>query len=289
MKNILKISAIVMVAGVFFTISSEYHITIEHRKPETSAATAANVGNLLSYDFHVNGTLDETGSMTNSWSPYFWVNSGARLLLKDGVGQTIQGSLPINDKWRTAYARANPVDTDNGYHPQNIFRLVTRSQWQNYIQSMYVKMTKYNTSSSPNRDGYNGILLFNRYKDSQNLYYTGIRVDGTAVIKKKINGVYYTMIQTKVLPGTYNRGTNPNLIPINQWIGLRSEVVDNPDGTLSLKLYTDVGRTGNWKLVLTVKDDGHSFGGPALSGKGYAGLRTDFADVQFDDYRLTNI
>ena len=37
------------------------------------------------------------------------------------------------------------------------------------------------------------MLLFNRYQDGQTLYYGGVRVDGAAVIKKKLAGVYTTL------------------------------------------------------------------------------------------------
>lgn len=249
--------------------------------------TVVNVP-LFTYLFDSVGTLNEAGSMTVSTSPYWWVNSGAQLVLSAGTGKTIQGSLPENDKWRKLYATANPTDTDNGYHPQNIFRLITKGMWHNYTQQSYFKINNYILSDSPNRSESNGLLLFNRYVDSQNLYYTGVRVDGTAVIKKKKGSTYYTLAQQKIFPGTYNRATSPNLIPTKKWIGVRSEVSTTSDHKVSIKVYTDVGKTGVWKLVASAIDDGLKSNG-IIDNRASAGIRTDFMDVEFNDYRIEEI
>lgn len=200
----------------------------------------------------------------------------------------MQGSLPAGSKWQRTYAASNPLDTDNGFHPQNILRLVTRSKWQDFRQEAYFRITRDQLSRSPNREGHNGLLLFNRYQDGQNLYYTGVRVDGNAVIKKKINGRYYTMAFRKIYPGTYNRSSNPNLLPKDTWIGLRSEVVNNSNGTATIKLYVDNGRTGKWTLAAEAVDNGKSYS-EVIRAPGYGGIRTDFMDIEFDDYRMTNI
>src|SRR6185369_4786389 len=83
------------------------------------------------YSFNVSGALQEAGSIDQSTSPYWWVNSGGTLLMQSGVGETMQGDDPATDKWHQLYAKSNPVDTDTGAHPQNLFRLVTRSMWEN--------------------------------------------------------------------------------------------------------------------------------------------------------------
>lgn len=265
-----------------------YALTIAGTGAEASAA--ATVSSPFHYAFSVDGRLSEAGNMDESTSPYWWINSGGYMYLKDGIGKTIQGSLPSLDKWRLAFAKANPEDTDNGYHPQNIFRMPTRSKWQNFRQEAYFKVVKDNLSASPNRAASNGLLLFNRYQDGNSLYYTGVRVDGAAVIKKKINGTYYTLSYKPFFPGAkYNRDTNPNLIPKNTWIGVRSELKNNANGSVNIKLYVDNGKTGNWVLAAEATDDGRSFGGGAITASGYAGIRTDFMDVEFDDFRATNL
>ncbi len=253
------------------------------------AITAEPVSSPYYYNFNCDGSLKEANNPDNSESPYWWVNSGGRADFKGGEGMTIQGSLPSDDYWRITYNRTNPVDTDDGYHPQNIFRFVTRSKWETFRQEVYAYIVKDNLSRSPNRNQSNGILFFNRYKDGDNIYYAGIRVDGQAVIKKKINGRYYTMALKKFLPGTYNAKSNPNLLPKGKWIGLRTEIKTNPDNTVSVKLYWDNGKTGNWSLLVSAVDNGRSYGGAPLLEAGFAGIRTDFMDIKFDDYRNTDI
>lgn len=258
---------------------------------EAEAVTAAPVSSPFVYRFHVDGVLDEVGRMEESSSPYWCLNSGGRLIIKNGIGMTIQGDLPELDKWRTRYALTNPLDTDLGAHPQNIFRLVTRSRWEHVVQSVSFRVTKLNMSASPERDGWSGILLFNRYLDVDNLYYVGLRQDGTGVIKKKRYGVYYTLAQTRVFAADvpYERDTTPNLLPGKRWMGLKSVIRTNVDGTVTLQLLVDRQLTGNWELLLGVLDTNAGADGAPILGDGYAGIRTDFLDVEFDDFRLERL
>lgn len=255
------------------------------------AVPAREVSSPFTYRFHVDGMLEEAGSESESSSPYFWLNSGGRLNLANGVGATIHGDLAAPDKWYTIYLASNPTDTDWGAHPQNIFRLLTRSRWENFTQSVSFQMTKLNVSASPERDGWSGILLFNRYLDSDNLYYIGLRHDGDGVIKKKRYGVYYTLAQGPAFTAeaSYERDTVPNLMPGQVWMGLKSVVQTNTDSTVTLQLWLDRQLTGNWELVLeTVDTNGGADGAPIL-GDGFAGIRTDFMDVEFDDHRLERL
>lgn len=248
------------------------------------AVTATLVNSPYKYSFNTEGTLQESGKMDGSSSPYWWVNSGAYLFISNGLGKTNQGALSSDNKWRLLYNTNNPLDTDNGYHPQNIFRLLTRSKWLNSQETAYFKINKDQLSVSPNRDSHNGLLLMSRYQDGNNLYYTGIRVDGAAVIKKKINGRYYTLAYKKIFPGTYDRKSNPNLLPKSTWIGLRSEVKTLSNGRVNIKLYMDKGKTGNWNLILETTDSKSP-----LLNQGYGGIRTDFMDVEIEDYSEVNI
>jgi hypothetical protein len=225
--------------------------------------------------------------MLDSASQNWWLDSGAYFSVKSGIGGTVQGNLAADDPWRTQYLSVNPTDTDDGFHPQNIFRLLERNRFHNTVEQAYFMVTNDNLSDSPNRFESNGLLLWSRYRDSSNLYYAGLRVDGTLIIKKKKSENYYDIAQTQILPGTYDRTSNPNLIPHNQWIGLKSVVSDNSNGTVDIKLYTDMNNSGNWTLSLEGTDNGSSsVGGSSLTASGYAGIRTDFMDVQFKDYRI---
>jgi len=235
------------------------------------------------YDADVEGVLEETGSMGESGSQYWWLNSGARLITENGVSRTLLGRLDAASPWQKRYFEYNPSSTDGGYYPQNIFRLITRSRWDEFQQEVYVRVLKDNFSLSQKRNASNGIFLLNRYQDSNNLYYTGIRVDGHAVIKRKRGGVYTTLAYEPVLEGEYDRMRNPSLLPKNTWIGVRSVGYTEPDGGVRVRLYLDIGKKGAWTLAADVLDTA----GSKITNGGFAGIRTDFMDIEFDDYRIT--
>lgn len=248
-------------------------------------STSTQSSTFAPYGLLQNGTVVETGTMGESSSPSWWVNSGAYFYVQNGVGRTIAGKLPSSDVWRSLYASANPTDTDQGYLPQNIFRLVTKSTYKNLVQEGVFRINNINMTDSPNRAGHNGFLFFNRYVDGSNLYYTGLRVDGHVVIKKKSKGTYTTLAENTVFAGSYNRVSNPTLIPKNQWIGLRSQVEDIGTGKVRIRVYMDEKNTGAWKLIADTTDDG-TRGGAAITQKAYAGIRTDFMDVEFKNYGI---
>lgn len=250
----------------------------------TNAVDETTETTLSSYGLDSNGTIEEAGSMGSSKSSDWWVNSGGYFYVEDGVGHSVLGDLPNGDYWQEAYASANPVDTEDGHKPQNILRLVTRDTFTDYTQQAQFQIDKYNETDSPNRQGHNGILFFNRYHDGDNLYYTGIRVDGRAVIKKKQNGQYYTLAYEPVYQGEYNRSSNPNLLPENQWIGLKSVVNNNSDGSVTIEVYLDKENNGEWQRVAKAIDDG-SNGSPITEGA-HAGIRGDFMDLKVKEYRI---
>lgn len=232
-------------------------------------------------------TLSESGSMKSSSSKQWWLNSGGLFYTQNGVGKTIHGSLDTYNKWRLLYSVSNPTDTDDGYHPQNIFRLVTRSKWNNFTQEVYFAVRGNQLSSSPQRNESNGVLLFNRYQDGKTLYYVGIRVDGKVVVKKKFNGTYYTMGYKPLFVGQYNRDSNPNLLPMGKWIGLQSDVTTDAEGRVVIVVSVDSTNSGQWTEHLRVIDNGSSFGNKVIDTPGFAGIRTDFMDVEFKNYKIT--
>jgi len=277
----------VLVIGAFY-VRERGAILNEGLGAIACAATSANVLLPFRYPFSVDGRLEETGVLENSSSPYWWVSSGAFLDLKDGLGRTNQGDLGLNSKWQLLYNKNNPIDTDLGLHPQNIFRMTTRSKWQDASHAIFYRIDRNQLSSSVSRNASNGLLQMTRYLDQNNLYYTGLRVDGYAVIKKKIGGRYFTMAYKPVYKGQkYDRVLNPNLLPLNTWIGLKTVTKNLDASRVSIKFYADIGKTGTWTLLAEATDDGASYGGPALTAAGYSGLRTDFMDVSMDDFAVT--
>lgn len=246
------------------------------------ASPALEVTSPFNYSFSTPGVLEESRLMGDSSSPYFWLASGAKLIVEDGVGKTIQGPL-VSDNWKNIYAKKNAVDTDLGVYPQNSFRLLTRSEWHDFTEEVSFKINKTNLTDSYNRDAYSGFFLFSKFKNDNNYYYAGVRMDGQAVIKKKVNGVFYTLGSVQVFGETraYNRDSNPNLLPQDKALRLRLVTKDLSDTSSELLLYVDRG-DGIWLPVLDVTDKN------ALRGITYAGIESDFMDVVLDNYNLSS-
>jgi len=240
----------------------------------------------FSDSFDTPSVLEETGRPGESPDPDWWLNSGGMFIRQGGVGSTLEGPTAPETKWQLDYANYNPTDTENGEYPQNIFRLITKSRWVNFRQEVYFRMGDYRVSDSPRRNESNGVLLFSRYADSDNLYYAGVRVDGAAVVKKKSNGEYHELAYQNAFPGVYDFEKNPNLLPKNTWIGLRTDTVTMPDGSVRIQVFLDKLGNGAWELATEGIDDETKYG-PEIVEPGSAGIRTDFMDVEFDNYRIT--
>ncbi len=232
--------------------------------------------------------LEEAGKMNLSKSDAWWLNSGGIVYIDGNNISTAFGDLKEGSKWQKLYAKTNPRDTQKGYQPQNIFRLVSRQKWQNFNQEATFNIQKINLSGSSFRNASNGVFLFNRYQDGDNLYYTGVRVDGSAVIKKKIGGVYYTMAQKSIFSAKnkYDLKNNPNLLPLHQVIGIRSELTNLDGGAVNIKFYVKKSGQDAWQLVLETTDSNDKFGGAPFLESGFAGIRTDFMDVSFENYSI---
>lgn len=286
MKTAISISIFFIACIVLLNV-----FTLPSNDAKNTAAPRDESAPIDSFSEHFSEkfTLEEAGEMDESTSPYWWVNSGAYLFSEGGEGRTLFGELGSEDAWQKKYEAYDASETDEGTHPQNIFRLLTRSKWGDSSQEAYYNIHRYILSDDEHRGESNALLLFSRYQDGSNLYYAGVRVDGTAVIKKKKKDTYYTMAQKEVLPGSFDKKTNPNLIPTNTWIGVRSVVRNNADGTVSIEVYIDRNFSGVWEFAVGAIDDGKSFGGEAFRNDGYAGIRTDFMDVSFDNYSITKI
>lgn len=254
-----------------------------------SSVPAREVSSPFLYTFNTSGVLQEASSMDNSSSPYFWLNSGGTLEINNNTGSTFTGTAVKNDFWTSLYNTTSSVDTEGGEHPQNLFRLLTRSKWLNTRHQTHFLILNDNLADSPNRNGSNGLLHMVRYLDSDTLYYAGVRVDGTAVIKKKYKGTYYTMSQKAVFPGTYEGSQDDkNLLPHRAWLGLRTEVTNISNG-VQIDLYVQKPGSSSWQKVLSATDTGQYGGTSPITSAGYAGVRTDFMDVRFENYRIENI
>lgn len=282
-------STLILIATVVFLGVIAVILLIYFPSPGGRMLTAAlplSKHEPFTYTFAVDGVLQEAGSPQESTSPYWWLNSGGLLILKDGVGRTIEGKLDPLDRWRVRYGVSSPTDTEQGAQPQNLFRLITRSQWQHPRTEVEFFIAADNRSESPNRNESNGVLFMSRYKDADTLYYAGVRVDGHAVIKKKYQGTYYTMAEKPIFPGEYRPGVN--LLPQEVWFALRMETVTREDGVHITLLMRD-GDSDTWVELLSTVDDGRAYGTPRIEDAGAVGIRTDFMDVRFGEVRIEEI
>lgn len=234
--------------------------------------------------------LEEAESISASGDACWWVDSGASFSVRGGIGQTLMGPIYPGSRWRQLYASSNPVDTENGLYPQNIFRLINTVPRQDFREEVFFNIKSYNANESPNRNASNGIVLFGRYVNDDNLYYAGVRVDGTAIIKRKLNGVYETLgIVTLDNSTDYDRAKNPNMLPVGEWIGLALNIKNEPDAPqimIQLSMYVH----DTWQTMLAVIDDPTRLqNGAILLRAGNTGIRTDFMDAEFKDYKITDI
>ncbi|MBI2023996.1 hypothetical protein HYT00_01235 [Candidatus Giovannonibacteria bacterium] len=275
--DLLIFSLIAFTSGVFSGVFLDKSL---------SAEKISNIErNPIFYGYSVDDfTLEESANAFSSAHPFLWLNSGAQLIVAGGIAKTVQGELPENSKWRDYYLNSNPRDTDLGRHPQNIFRLLTKTKFKDFSEEAHFRIIRDNLSESKNRNESNGVFLYARFIDENNSYYLGIRVDGMAIIKKKINGEYFTLAEKAYISGTaYDRKKNPSLLPRNELIGIRAQTVNKESG-VNLRLFLRRPDEKDWNLFLEFTDTG-SHGKP-FEDMGQAGIRTDFMDVQFDDYKI---
>ena len=300
MRRIIKIILLIFIIIILMIFSLLYLFSKRSAGEDISVATIAeetitytptpeiseikNNKKIFKPKFQSSKIISETSSMENSRDVDWWVNSGGQFIIGNGIASTITGDTPQENRWFNLYRNSNPQDTDGGLYPQNLFRLVTKQEWQNLDQILYFRIIGDNLSKSHNRNSSNGVLLFNRYHDGDNLYYVGLRVDGDVVVKKKIYGKYYTLAQSTLFPGDYNSQDNPNLIPKDTWIGIRSQIQNKGD-FVNIKMLVDVKNNEDWSEKINIDDKSPGI----LINSGFAGIRTDFMDVEFKDYSIIEL
>lgn len=264
-----------LITGVFFIISL---LQLIHPAKATAQSTLP-----LVYLFDVPGTLAQTTYASQSSSPYFWLRSGGILSISGGRAYSNQGKLAATNYWRTKYDAMNPTATDNGYRPQNVFTMFSRASLTNVSVQIYVDRVRDNLSNNANRHPYNGEMLYARYVDDNNYYLAGLHADGTVLIQKKVDGVYTTLASKQFFAGSYGANGDYDLIPGGKWLGIKFLVANNVNGTPVLSVYTDIGWSGSWKLALTAKDSGST-----ITGAGLAGITSNFADIELDNFVLSD-
>lgn len=256
---------LIFLAGLLILVVGAYWGTSLMNKRELAARENSSV-------------LEEAAQIKESKHAQWWLKSGGRVKMEEGAWWTIQGQLSGEDEWRKFYLRRNPMDTDNGYHPQNIFKLFSKGTYQNPVQELQFEILADQMSMSPNRNETSGIFLYSRYANANNYYYAGLQVDGRAVIRKKSNGLFHTAAETEIVSGEYDPQENPNLLPKNTPITIRTELIQNDQGIL-IKLFI------NEELMLEELDRGIE-NGPLIERAGLVGIRSDFMDVKFTGYTI---
>ena len=277
-------------------ISTALFLPWRHQQLQQDIACTTTTEGIAFHDrFDRQGLIQQAPSMPESLDKNWWVSSGGYLSVNNGAASTIQGTLPQNDTIRIGYSLSKgSEDTDNGYRPQNIFRMVNRNTWSgNYTEELYFKYSKYNNMTNAkgkNLGAENGFSLMVNYQDADNLYYIGLRADGFAGIKKKIDG-NYSVLQNpvQVFPGTYKH--YDNLIPQDKWIGLRAVVEHRQNNSsnimpgkdqIYIAMYIDEkGDGSSWKYVTSYLDQD-----TIVFKQGHTGIRTDFMDTQFKDFQV---
>lgn len=235
------------------------------------------------------GILEESPSMKLSKQKCWWLDSGAIFITKNNIGKTIQGQLAETSYWKKEYLETSPEDTNKGLRPQNIFRLINKNNWKNVSQTIFFKVNAYDLSPSPNRNQSNGVLLMSRYIDNNNLYYAGMRVDGTAVIKKKFNGEYITLATSKYNTASneeYDLFKNPIILSKNKWLGEKFITKNNLDGSVNLRLFVKLGDSDPWVKLIEVNDSQKFSGSVPFITEGNVGIRSDFMDIEISNFSI---
>jgi hypothetical protein len=235
-------------------------------------------------------TLEEAEGFDASANPAYWLNSGAYAYFS-GVSDfaTLHGDLPPGSKWQQSYMNSNSIDTDGGIHPQNLFRLFTKDMYGNGSYVAYAKIDSTIKSLSPNRNDSNGVFLMIHAKDSDNLYYAGLRVDGNAVIKKKIGGIYYTLAEVPVFAyAAYDTNTMPSVLPLKTWLGMKADVRTVGQGNVDIIFSIDLSGAGIWIPLLHITDM-PSQTVQTLPDAGHAGIRSDFMEMEIKDFKVSSL
>lgn len=167
------------------------------------------------------------------------------------------------------------VKNGKGWTDDDVFRMVTISRdtgghpikWTDQTMEYlaYIRNNKWSKDSTITN--YSGLHVFFRYQTSDNLYVASARYDGKVTIKEKVDGVY-TTLAVGDLPDNYlNKRTGSFFT--GQWVHLKASATGN-----ILKFFIDEVE------MLTASSSSLEWG--------TTGLRTDDAEVYFDDMEMGN-
>jgi hypothetical protein len=198
-------------------------------------------------------------------SPNWDMNSGSLFLRDNRAWSGVPDTVVPNAK------------STNGTNSA-IYRMMTkRSDFKDFTVSFTLNVNNLTSTTKTPAVGWDGVHVFLRYINEQELYYASVfRRDGKVVIKKKKpggvsnGGTYYDIstYQTKSFP-----------------IGVDTKVkatIKTVGTTVEIKLFV------NDVLVVSAIDDGKIGGAPILS-QGKTGIRGDNTDFTFDDFKVETL
>jgi hypothetical protein len=195
-------------------------------------------------------------------SPDWDVTSGS-LFICDGAGWT---GVPDT--------RAVDASSSSGTD-SSVFRVITkRRDFGDVAVSLQVRDLRLAAPGATAPAEVDGIHLFLRYQTPAWLYVVSLnRRDDQIVIKKKLPG-------GPTAGGTYvTLGQAPYVVPYGAWQSFTVRITGGQDRPVRISVAVGARR------ILAVSDRG--MGGPAIVSPGAVGLRGDYCEFEFRDFRVT--
>lgn len=197
----------------------------------------------------------------------FWEMTAGSLFAQGGSGWT-----GVPDGCTDSSPDSDPCTASD------VFRLNTTDyDFGNVTVSLDLRSNYLTSSALTPAVAWDGVHVWLHYQSEYNLYYASFqRRDGRIVIKKKCVG------------GDDNGGTYYELgvgevtgypIPFGQWRHIAAKIQDNPDGTVTITMYSEGTQ------LLTATDDG--VGCAPITAPGAVGIRGDNDDFNFDNFLVT--
>lgn len=160
-----------------------------------------------------------------------------------------------------------------------VFRLNTkRTDFGDVNVRLKLNIAELGTTPATPAVAWDGVHIWLRYQSQYSLYYASVaRRDGHVVIKKKCpggpsnSGTYYSI--GAEVPG--------RPLPLNTWTYVSADVRNNPDGSVTIKLYQAD------QLLITATDAG--VGCAPITQPGATGIRGDNARFRFHTFQVRRL
>jgi hypothetical protein len=194
-----------------------------------------------------------------------WVQNSGSLFVRSGAA------------WSGVPDGGSPDATSTTATGSAVLRVTTRRQDLASVRvRLLLRVDRLVTTSRTPATDWDGVHVLLRYRSEEQLYYASVdRRDGSLAIKKKCpggttnGGTYTTLAATP--PGSHP-------IPYGTWHQAAVGVVDNADGSVTIRIFRDGQR------VLQAVDRGA--GCAPIRGGGAVGIRGDNAQFAFDDFSV---